>query len=80
MIRVRSDLHSCPHTPGTFFINLSEGWGEGYFNVSISYTCENQHQAAKELSRAFLSIALDVDNTRKVSNAFSCIARHNLLL
>lgn len=51
MMRVRSDLRFFLVTkrPDRFFISLPEDWGEGYPNVHICCTCENQHQTDKRL-------------------------------
>lgn len=51
MIRQRSDLHFAIITKRIhrFTQALPEDWGEGYPNVTILCTCENQEQADKRL-------------------------------
>lgn len=47
MIRYRKDLHFLIITKRIhrFYINLPEDWGDGYPNVTICSTCENQDRA-----------------------------------
>ena len=51
MIRERQDLFFFIVTkrPERFFEGLPEDWGDGYENVSISCTCENQRMTDKRL-------------------------------
>lgn len=51
MIRQRNDLHFTIITKRIhrFFQALPEDWGEGYENITIICTCENQVQAEKRL-------------------------------
>jgi protein gp37 len=46
MIRIRSDLHFFIITKriDRFHVNLPENWGDGYNNVTICSTCENQER------------------------------------
>lgn len=47
MIRLRSDLHFFIITKriDRFLVNLPDDWGDGYNNVTICSTCENQDRA-----------------------------------
>lgn len=51
MIRQRSDLHFFIITKRIhrFAVNLPDDWGDGYENVTICSTCENQDRAAFRL-------------------------------
>lgn len=51
MIKQRKDLHFAIITKriDRFFVSLPDDWGEGYNNVTIICTCENQEQADKRL-------------------------------
>jgi protein gp37 len=51
MIKTRSDLHFFIITKriDRFLINLPDDWGEGYENVTIGCTCENQDRASYRL-------------------------------
>ena len=51
MMKERSDLHFFFITkrPNRFFEGLPEDWGDGYENVTICCTCENQYMADKRL-------------------------------
>lgn len=51
MMKERSDLHFYFITkrPNRFYEGLPEDWGDGYDNVTICCTCENQHQADRRL-------------------------------
>jgi protein gp37 len=52
MIRLRSDLHFYIITKriDRFKVNLPPDWGDGYDNVTICSTCENQDRADYRLS------------------------------
>ncbi|MBQ8974826.1 MAG: DUF5131 family protein [Oscillospiraceae bacterium] len=51
MMRIRSDLKFMFVTkrPERFFVSLPDDWGQGYENVYICCTCENQEMADKRL-------------------------------
>lgn len=51
MIRERSDLHFCITTKRIerFDVSLPQDWGDGYENVTICATCENQAVTDKRL-------------------------------
>ena len=51
MIKKRSDLNFYIITKRIerFYVSLPDDWNEGYFNVTICVTCENQKQADRRL-------------------------------
>ena len=43
------DFFFATKRPERFHVNLPEDWQDGYSNVHICYTCENQYIADKRL-------------------------------
>ena len=59
MMKERSDLHFYMITkrPERFYIGLPSDWGDGYDNVTVCCTCENQFMTDKRLP-VFLELPL----------------------
>lgn len=53
----RPDIFIVTKRPERFFKELPEDWGDGYENVHICCTCENQATADKKLS-VFLELPI----------------------